>query len=123
MLLLSRLRDGPPQEAPKIVLSEAESRRQWVYEERRRLGEGLKTDERTEAKDDGTEGLWHEHIASLTVFVAASLVAVMGACTILRTHLFIWTVFSPKYLYAMAWSMAWHLIVSCGFAGALYKLS
>ncbi|GAB7347730.1 hypothetical protein MBLNU459_g5282t1 [Dothideomycetes sp. NU459] len=127
VLLLSRVRDGPTLEAPKPVPA-AEARRQWVLDERKRLGEvpgqtrvqGA-VGKRTKRTADG--GLWHDHIATLTVFVAASLVAVMGACTVLRTHLFIWTVFSPKYLYAMAWSMAWHLIVSCGFSGLLYWLS
>ncbi|KAK9322859.1 alkaline-phosphatase-like protein [Lipomyces orientalis] len=34
---------------------------------------------------------------------AVSLMAVMGACMALRSHLFIWTVFSPKLLYAVGW--------------------
>ncbi|KAJ8099970.1 alkaline-phosphatase-like protein [Lipomyces tetrasporus] len=34
---------------------------------------------------------------------AVSLMAVMGACMALRAHLFIWTVFSPKLLYAVGW--------------------
>jgi len=48
----------------------------------------------------------------MTLFVSTALLAVMASCTALRTHLFIWTVFSPKYLYAMAWSVGWHLIVN-----------
>lgn len=52
----------------------------------------------------------------LSFFVAASLLSVMMACTVLRTHLFIWTVFSPKFLYSMAWSTAHHLLINivCG---------
>lgn len=70
----------------------------------------------------GNRGVYKQHIALLTVFVTASLGFVMAACTILRTHLFIWTVFSPKYLYSMAWSLGQHLIINVGFGGLLYWL-
>jgi len=43
--------------------------------------------------------------------------AVMAACTVLRQHLFIWTVFSPKFLFSMAWAVAWHLGVNIGLGG------
>jgi ethanolaminephosphotransferase len=56
------------------------------------------------------------------VFVLAALVGVMAACTVLRTHLFIWTVFSPKYLYSMAWSLGQHLVVNVGFGSLLFWL-
>ncbi|KAJ5545350.1 Alkaline phosphatase-like alpha/beta/alpha [Penicillium sp. DV-2018c] len=49
-------------------------------------------------------------LSLLTFHVAMSLVSVMAACTALRTHLFIWTVFSPKYLYSMAWATAMHAV-------------
>ncbi|KAK8117300.1 ethanolaminephosphotransferase [Apiospora kogelbergensis] len=67
-------------------------------------------------------GVYHQHIALWTLFVAASLGFVMAACTALRTHLFIWTVFSPKYLYSMAWSLGQHLSVNVGLGGLLYWL-
>ncbi|KAL2160521.1 hypothetical protein VTH06DRAFT_1209 [Thermothelomyces fergusii] len=54
-------------------------------------------------------GSWRAHVGVLTLFVAGSAVAVMAACTVLRTHLFVWTVFSPKYLYCAAWSVGQHL--------------
>ncbi|KAH9221149.1 GPI ethanolamine phosphate transferase-like protein 2 [Leptodontidium sp. 2 PMI_412] len=66
--------------------------------------------------------LLHQHLALLNVFVTSSLVFVMAACTILRTHLFIWTVFSPKYLYSMAWSLGQHLGVNVGLGSLLYWL-
>ncbi|PLN79213.1 alkaline phosphatase-like protein [Aspergillus taichungensis] len=43
------------------------------------------------------------HITVLTFYATTTLVSVMVSCTVLRAHLFIWTVFSPKYLYTMAW--------------------
>ncbi|KLJ08907.1 hypothetical protein EMPG_15670 [Blastomyces silverae] len=52
------------------------------------------------------------NLALLTFFVTTSLLAVVVACTVLRTHLFIWTVFSPKFLYIMAWSLVQHLAVN-----------
>ncbi|KAI1167484.1 alkaline-phosphatase-like protein [Nemania serpens] len=63
-----------------------------------------------------------QHTSLLTLFAAASLGSVMAACTALRTHLFIWTVFSPKYLYSVAWSVGQHLVVNMGFGGLLYWL-
>ena len=62
------------------------------------------------------------HLTLMTVFVSSSLFFVMGACTILRTHLFIWTVFSPKYLYSMAWSLGQHLGMNLGLGGLLFWL-
>ncbi|KAI0481686.1 alkaline-phosphatase-like protein [Xylaria cf. heliscus] len=63
-----------------------------------------------------------QHASLLTLYVAASLGSVMAACTALRTHLFIWTVFSPKYLYGMAWSLGQHLVINMGLGGLLYWL-
>lgn len=59
------------------------------------------------------------HIAFLTLFVTSSLLATMVACTALRAHLFIWTVFSPKFLYSIAWSVAHHLVINVAFGGFL----
>ncbi|KAI5919975.1 GPI ethanolamine phosphate transferase [Camillea tinctor] len=77
--------------------------------------------ERDDAGERGAGG-FAGHMALLTAFVALSLGFVMAACTALRTHLFIWTVFSPKYLYSMAWSLGQHLVVNVGLGGLLYWL-
>lgn len=62
----------------------------------------------------------------LTHFAAVHAATVMAACFVLRQHLFVWTVFSPKYLYMMAWTFAQHMVVNglfsaiisrCGLAG------
>jgi ethanolaminephosphotransferase len=71
---------------------------------------------------EGGQGLWKGHVAVLTVFAAGSVVGVMAACTALRTHLFVWTVFSPKYLYCIAWSVGQHLLVDVVLGGAVYWL-
>ena len=62
---------------------------------------------------------WVQHLSLLTAFVSTSVMCVMLACTVLRTHLFIWTVFSPKYLYSMAWTIGHHLAVNTGIASLL----
>jgi len=58
----------------------------------------------------------------MTLFTACSVAAVMVACTMLRTHLFIWTVFSPKYLYCVAWSVGQHLLVNVVLGGMFFWL-
>ncbi|KAL3483575.1 alkaline-phosphatase-like protein [Aspergillus germanicus] len=52
------------------------------------------------------------HIPLLSFCVACALLSVMAACTVLRTHLFIWTVFSPKYLYTISWAIIHHFAVN-----------
>ncbi len=71
---------------------------------------------------DDRWGLWKGHVAVLTVVVAGGVVGVMAACTVLRTHLFVWTVFSPKYLYCVAWSLGQHLMVDVALGGVVYWL-
>ncbi|KAK8007876.1 hypothetical protein PG989_001866 [Apiospora arundinis] len=83
---------------------------------------GEESESKSSSNSSSSESVWHQHIALWTVFVTASLGFVMAACTALRTHLFIWTVFSPKYLYSMAWSLGQHLLVNVGLGGLLYWL-
>jgi ethanolaminephosphotransferase len=78
------------------------------------------TESKASPADTHTTDSWTLYTTATTAFTAASLVAVMAACTLLRTHLFIWTVFSPKYLYAMAWAVGWHLSVSVGLGRVLW---
>ncbi|KAI9891322.1 MAG: major facilitator super transporter protein [Vezdaea aestivalis] len=65
---------------------------------------------------------WSSHVALLSWFVSVSVLGVMAACMALRTHLFIWTVFSPKYLYVMAWTIAHHMGVNVLLGGLLWTL-
>jgi len=73
-------------------------------------------------RNEGDKKVLGKHLGLLTVFVTASLVGVMVACTMLRTHLFIWTVFSPKYLFSMAWSLGQHLAINVGVGSLLFWL-
>ncbi|KAK4250523.1 GPI ethanolamine phosphate transferase 2 [Corynascus novoguineensis] len=103
--------------ATYVMLVEERSRRS--RRERMAETEGV---EEGEGRGGGEGGLWKAHVGVLTVFVAASVVAVMAACTVLRTHLFVWTVFSPKYLYCVAWSLGQHLVVNVLVGGVFYWL-
>lgn len=68
----------------------------------------------------GQQEILFRHLSLLTAFNAASIISVMLACTVLRTHLFIWTVFSPKYLYSMAWSIGQHFCVNVTSGSLLF---
>ncbi|OLN81583.1 GPI ethanolamine phosphate transferase 2 [Colletotrichum chlorophyti] len=73
-------------------------------------------------RSGGAHNVFLRHAGHLTLFTACAVVSVMAACEVLRTHLFVWTVFSPKYLYCMAWSIGQHLFINLAFAGLLYRL-
>jgi ethanolaminephosphotransferase len=61
-----------------------------------------------------------EHFALLTLFTTFSTLSVMAACTVLREHLFIWTVFSPKFLFTIAWVVGNHVILNGLFGYGLF---
>ncbi|KAK6349787.1 major facilitator superfamily transporter protein, variant 2 [Orbilia brochopaga] len=69
---------------------------------------------------DGRLDAYLRYAEIMSTFRAVAMVAVMGACMVLRMHLFVWTVFSPKYLFAMAWTGAHHLIIDLGLGAALH---
>ncbi|KND91489.1 GPI ethanolamine phosphate transferase 2 [Tolypocladium ophioglossoides CBS 100239] len=70
----------------------------------------------------GQAHVHRHHLVLLTVFATSSVASVMAACIALRTHLFIWTVFSPKYLYSMAWGLGQHLAINVGLGSILFWL-
>lgn len=121
--------ESPAPTNPSTSANDTKNKRAWVERERANLhAEALAAaatpaPPSTESKPNSADHLpnsWTLYTTATTAFTAASLVAVMAACTLLRTHLFIWTVFSPKYLYAMAWAVGWHLLVCVGLGRALW---
>lgn len=82
----------------------------------------VKKEEKEGAGQTGGGDQFKTYVAVTTLFTAFSVASVMAACTILRTHLFVWTVFSPKYLYCVAWSLGQHLVVNVGLGGLLFWL-
>ncbi|KAI9269137.1 alkaline-phosphatase-like protein [Phascolomyces articulosus] len=61
------------------------------------------------------QGSWWEYATTHSAMFSAILVVLSVAVTILREHLFIWTVFSPKYLYQMAWTCLFHWCIQIMF--------
>ena len=73
-----------------------------------------------------TRGSWQsfqKHVCILTVFNSVSTLAIMVACTVFRSHLFIWTVFSPKYLFGMAWIIGHHIMVDILLCAAIFGVA
>lgn len=66
------------------------------------------------------KSVFNRHLWLTTAISAGAALAVMLACTILRAHLFIWTVFSPKYLYCIAWSAGQHFFVNFILGGLTF---
>ncbi|KAH8689708.1 putative sulfatase [Talaromyces proteolyticus] len=62
-----------------------------------------------------------DRIALLSFNTTFNLLSVMAACTMLRTHLFVWTVFSPKFLYSVAWALANHIGLNLLVANGLSR--
>ncbi|KAK5129523.1 hypothetical protein LTR08_003182 [Meristemomyces frigidus] len=109
---------------PSQLLEKAEVHgdRDWIKQERKKLRQDAHVGgvlSRNGNASYRNVGPWVVHVSIMTTFIATSLLAVMAACMALRTHLFIWTVFSPKYLYAMAWSVGWHVVVNIGLGSLL----
>ena len=59
----------------------------------------------------GKWDVYGQHVVRMTVFMAISTLGIEIACYVLREHLFVWTVFSPKLLYHGAW-VGWHFGVT-----------
>jgi len=111
--------------AKKTQDTPAPAQRDWVQREHAHLSAAATMKVSTEARSVTTQrtpdqqSFFLTHYGLQTLFTTSSLSAVMVACTLLRTHLFIWTVFSPKFLYAMAWGIGVQGIVFGGL-GALW---
>jgi len=96
----------------------------WVSKEHEELAK-FTADKSTSASTEVTQASspLFSYIALWTLFTSSALLAVMVSCTILRAHLFIWTVFSPKYLYSMAWTLGFQLLVVISSNWALWNLA
>ena len=68
---------------------------------------------------------WWEYVIAQSAMFSTFLMVLSIAVTILREHLFIWTVFSPKYLYQIAWTCLFHWcvqVIAGTIAMRLYKI-
>ena len=126
--------DEAQAEPPPTTVQPGDKSKSWIQAEHERLHRSVKEGPKSlspeqvvpnkdEEEEEDVPSPIFIHIALLTLFTTSALFAVMFACTILRTHLFIWTVFSPKYLYAMAWSLLHHLVINIGLSSLLWWLA
>jgi ethanolaminephosphotransferase len=107
--------------------SNSNSNRTWVQKEREHLSTlapkaGRGANEKHENHDITQHAGFRQHLALLTLWMSASLMAVMLACTALRSHLFVWSVFSPKYLMQVAWAVGFHLGVQGALGAVVWAL-
>ncbi|KAF2678961.1 alkaline phosphatase-like protein [Lentithecium fluviatile CBS 122367] len=101
-----------------IALDEVDSR-DWVQKEREHLEQlAMREDEGRVRRVEGD--VWRAHVVLLTLWTAVGLGSVMAACTVLRSHLFVWSVFSPKFLFAGAWGVLWYFGGVVGGGGLLW---
>ncbi|KAI9478666.1 MAG: alkaline-phosphatase-like protein [Benjaminiella poitrasii] len=62
---------------------------------------------------------WSTYLVTHSVVFSFALSFLSISTTILREHLFIWTVFSPKYLYQVAWTCLFHWLTQVSL-GSLF---
>lgn len=98
------------------------SHRPWVSKEHEHLARSATSKPEPTMDSRGSSPLF-TYISLWTLFTSGALLTVMLSCTILRTHLFIWTVFSPKYLYSMAWTLGFQLFIVITLSSALWKIA
>ncbi|KAJ2493984.1 major facilitator super transporter protein [Coemansia sp. RSA 2050] len=60
-------------------------------------------------------------LAAVHLWQACALLMLSVVVTVLRTHLFIWSVFSPRYLYQVGWLVGFYVI--CATCGGLLWLA
>lgn len=74
-----------------------------------------------ETKFGGTNG-YVEWMWWCSLFHGIVMCFLVTACIILRTHLFIWTVFSPKFLFQAAWIVLAHIFVQGVVGGLVWQI-
>ncbi|KAF9915226.1 major facilitator super transporter protein [Lobosporangium transversale] len=60
-----------------------------------------------------------DHLIFTSIFFGLTLYALSIAAIVLRHHLFIWTVFSPKVLYQFAWTVLYQIVVQVLIVGCI----
>lgn len=65
---------------------------------------------------------WYSYLLVQSTLFSIVLSFLSVSVTILREHLFIWTVFSPKYLYQIAWICLYHWIVQVAFGTIITQI-
>ncbi|KAK9480900.1 alkaline-phosphatase-like protein [Lipomyces japonicus] len=68
-------------------------------------------------------GFINTYLPIIYAYHSLSLLTILVSCFVLRSHLFIWTVFSPKLLYAAAWFVCQQIVVDTGLGVAIIMIS
>ena len=63
-----------------------------------------------------------EWVGLCTWFHGVAVCFLVAACIILRTHLFIWTVFSPKFLFQTVWISLTHVVIQGIVGGVIWRI-
>ena len=109
---------GHGQTRRHIAVNEVDSR-DWIQKEHEHVERLAKQEGEKEERRAGWE-VWRRHTGLLTLWVGTATGAGMVACAVLRSHLFVWTVFSPKFLFGAAWAVAWWLGVGVGVSAGIW---
>ncbi|ORZ04372.1 hypothetical protein BCR42DRAFT_497058 [Absidia repens] len=84
-------------------------------------------DDESNGRDGDNSDRWLSFSLIQAAVFSVALAALSISVTILREHLFIWTVFSPKYLYQMAWIILYfwlaQMLIGEGITGYWYAWS
>jgi ethanolaminephosphotransferase len=67
---------------------------------------------------EGLSGLFAYSVVTAT-HRSAMMLSIMLACFVLRSHLFVWTVFSPKFLYCVVWMLFQQIVIDIVFCGII----
>lgn len=80
------------------------------------------TTSREEENRSALQNRWYDYIITQSALFAIFIMVLSISVTSLRYHLFVWTVFSPKYLYQVAWTCLYHWIVQVVLGTVVVKL-
>lgn len=80
------------------------------------------TTRREEENRSALQNRWYDYIITQSALFAIFIMVLSISVTSLRYHLFVWTVFSPKYLYQVAWTCLYHWIVQVVLGTVVVKL-
>lgn len=73
-----------------------------------------------EKKKGGDVDVYLDWMGWCSWFHGVVMCFLVATCIILRTHLFIWTVFSPKFLFQAVWLGLAHIVIQIIFGGTIW---
>lgn len=87
------------------------------------IDNGAATQPNNEEEDrSALEDRWYDYIITQSALFAIFITVLSFSVTFLRYHLFVWTVFSPKYLYQVAWTCLFHWMAQVVLGTVVVKI-